>query len=112
MLAWKYCLPAFLVPFMFCLSPDGGGLLLMSKSWVTTAWTFGTSVLAVAALAVSFGGWMIKSASTLERILAGIAGLALLAADTRLDAFGLTLMLITAVLHVLRTRRMSTPAPA
>ena len=66
----------------------------MSKSWVTTAWTFATSVLAVGALAVSFGGWMIRSASILERVLAGVAGLALLAADTRLDAFGLTLMLI------------------
>jgi len=28
MMAWKYTLPAFLVPFMFTLHPDGIGLLL------------------------------------------------------------------------------------
>jgi len=112
MLAWKYCLPAFLVPFMFCLSPDGVGLLLMSKSWVTTVWTFATSVLAVAALAVSFGGWMIRSASILERVLAGVAGLALLVADTRMDAIGLSLMVVVIILHVARTRRIAGPTPA
>ena len=28
MMAWKYTLPAFLVPFTFTLHPDGVGLLL------------------------------------------------------------------------------------
>ncbi|MBX7212581.1 MAG: TRAP transporter fused permease subunit [Thermoflexales bacterium] len=108
MLAWKYCLPAFLVPFMFCLSPDGVGLLLKSDSVLVTAWTFVTSCLAVAALAVGFGGWMIKAANTLERVLAVLGGMALLAADVRLDAAGLTLLAIAVVLHLLRVRR--TPA--
>ena len=29
MMAWKYTLPAFIVPFMFTLHPDGVGLLLV-----------------------------------------------------------------------------------
>jgi TRAP-type uncharacterized transport system fused permease subunit len=32
MMAWKYTLPAFLVPFIFTVSPDGIGLLLKG-SW-------------------------------------------------------------------------------
>ncbi|MFM9862843.1 MAG: TRAP transporter permease, partial [Micropepsaceae bacterium] len=58
MQAWKYCLPAFLVPFMFCLSPDGVGLLLMGDP-LSIAWTFGTACIAVTALAAAFGGWII-----------------------------------------------------
>ena len=39
--AWKYTLPAFVVPFVFVLDPDGVGLLLkMPKdgSWLHVAW--------------------------------------------------------------------------
>ena len=38
MMAWKYTLPTFLVPFMFTLHPDGLGLLLKG-SWGNIAWT-------------------------------------------------------------------------
>ena len=38
MMAWKYTLPAFLVPFIFTLSPDGIGLLLKG-SWANIIWT-------------------------------------------------------------------------
>lgn len=116
MLAWKYCLPAFLVPFMFTLSPQGVGLLLLGDSGnglsilgdpLGIAWTFVTACLAVAALAVAFGGWLLKPANALERIGAGAAGLCLLWADPRFDALGLGLFLLTVAAHVLRVRRMA-----
>jgi TRAP-type uncharacterized transport system fused permease subunit len=78
--AWKYCLPAFLVPFMFCLSPDGVGLLLMGDP-ASIAWTFATACIAVTALAAAFGGWIIAEANLSERVVAGAAGLALFYAD-------------------------------
>ena len=37
MLTWKYCMPAFLVPFMFTLSPEGATLLLLGEGGVLTA---------------------------------------------------------------------------
>jgi TRAP transporter 4TM/12TM fusion protein len=122
MLAWKYCLPAFLVPFMFTLSPDGVGLLLLGDNGSGTlsvlgdplniAWTFGTACLAVSALAIAFGGYLLKQATTIERVLAGLGGLALLYADPRFDAAGFALFLVAAAIHLLRVRRTGQPVGA
>jgi TRAP transporter 4TM/12TM fusion protein len=111
MLAWKYCLPAFLVPFMITLSPEGVGLLMIGAPLAITI-TFISSCLAVAALAVAFGGWLIKQASVVERVLMGMGGLALLYADVRFDTAGLVLLTIAAGLHLLRVRRAVQPLGA
>jgi len=103
MIAWKYCLPAFLVPFMFTLSPDGASLLMIG-SVPTIIWTFITACVAVAALAITFGGWFIRRAAWPERILAGFAGLALLYADPRFDIAGFALLGLAAAVHLLVTR--------
>lgn len=120
MLAWKYCLPAFLVPFMFTLSPQGVSLLLLGDAGNgtlsvlgapgTIAWTFVTACLAVGALAIAFGGYLFKAANLLERGLAALAGLALLYADPRLDLPGLGLLALVVVIHALRVRRATQPA--
>lgn len=118
MFAWKYCLPAFLVPFMFTLSPQGVGLLLLGDNGtgglsvlgdpLSIAWTCLTACVAVGALAVAFGGYFIKQANMGERIFAGLAGLALLYADPRSDAVGIVLLIAMTVVHVLRIRRAAT----
>lgn len=101
MMAWKYCLPAFLVPFMFTLTPEGLGILLQGDL-TTILWTFGTACLAVAALAVAFGGWLLRPATLLERLLMGVGGLALLYASSTSDLLGLVVVGIAAGLHWLR----------
>jgi TRAP-type uncharacterized transport system fused permease subunit len=111
MLAWKYCLPAFLVPLMFMLSPEGTGLLLIGDL-PTIAITFVTSCLAVGALAVAFGGWLIRPASVVERVLMGLGGLALLYADVRYDVVGPVLLAGAATLHLVRVRRAAQPVEA
>lgn len=111
MLAWKYCLPAFLVPFMFTLSPEGAGLLLQGEP-ATIALTFVTACIAVAALAVAFGGYFIRQANLFERVLAGIGGLALLYADARFDLAGLVLLTAAAAIHLLRVRRAAATVSA
>jgi TRAP transporter 4TM/12TM fusion protein len=103
MLTWKYCLPAFLVPFMFCLSPEGLGLLLVGEPSAILP-TFVTAVVAVAALAAAFGGFVRAPASLLERVLFGAAGLLLLHADSRADIAGSALLFSALTLHLLRTR--------
>jgi TRAP transporter 4TM/12TM fusion protein len=111
MLAWRYCLPAFLVPFMITLSPEGAGLLLIGAPLAITI-TFVSSCLAIGALAVAFGGWLVKQASVPERVMMGAGGLALLYADMRFDAAGLALLAIAAALHFLRVRRAVQPLGA
>ncbi len=111
MLAWKYCLPAFLVPFMFTLSPEGLSLLMEGPP-LTIAWTFFTGCVAIALLAVALGGWFIRAANPLERLLAGVAGLALLFADPRADLAGFALLAVVVALHLLRLRAGAAPAGA
>lgn len=103
MQAWKYCLPAFLVPFMFCLSPDGVGLLFMGD-WTSIAWTFGTASLAVTALAAAAGGWILAKANLSERVVAAAAGLALFYADPWFDAAGLALAAAALLAHTIRVK--------
>ena len=108
MMAWKYCLPAFLTPFIFCLSADGVGLLFLGGPWVII-WTTTTAVISVCALAIAFGGWLVKAASRLERIIAGVAGLALMYADITADVIGFVALAVVVGLHLARIRRTSQP---
>ena len=108
MQAWKYCLPAFLVPFMFCLTPDGLGLLLQGSALnilVTTV----SSCIAVAALAACFGGWIVARATWTERLIAGAGGLGLLYADAIYDVVGLLLLAAAIGIHAWRIGSSAAP---
>jgi len=78
--SWKYTLPAFLVPFVFVLDPQGVGLLLAipkGGSWVdvleiTLKTTFG--LLALAAFAQN---WALRQNTPIERGLLLLSGLLL-----------------------------------
>ena len=106
MMAWKYCLPAFLVPFIFTLTPEGLGLLLIGDL-TTILWTFVTSCLAVAALALAFGGWVRQAANLPERLLIGAGGLALLYANVSFDLIGAALLIVGVGLHWVRVSRIN-----
>ena len=58
MYAWKYTLPAFIVPFMFTLDPKGVGILL--KGPVTDiVWTTLTAFIGILALAGGVENWFL-----------------------------------------------------
>jgi TRAP transporter 4TM/12TM fusion protein len=78
--AWKYTLPAFLVPFVFVLDPQGIGLLLKipsGGSWVDIVLITGKSALGLAALAAAAQGWVLRKTTLAERLLLVLAGLLL-----------------------------------
>jgi len=111
MQAWKYCLPAFLVPFMFCLSPEGAGLLFKGDV-LQIGWTFLTACVAVAALAAALGGWIVREANLSERVVACAAGLALFYADPWTDMAGLALAAVALAAHIIRIRNPAAPEEA
>jgi len=78
--AWKYTLPAFLVPFVFVLDPQGIGLLLKlpAGQWVDIVQITAKSALGLGALAMAAQGWGLRRATTLERALLTLAGLLLI----------------------------------
>lgn len=90
MMAWKYTAPAFLVPFMFTLHPDGVGLLLKGD-WGNIIWTTATAAVGLAALAAGLTGWLLVKTNLIERILLIAAGLVLVYPSLLQDAFGIGL---------------------
>ena len=112
--AWKYTLPAFLVPVMFCLTADGLGLLALNADggapstvtdWLDILLVTGTSCMALAGLCVGLTGYARGAANRAERVLCTLGGALLLAADVYADMAGALLLAAGLALHWLRTRR-------
>jgi hypothetical protein len=99
MLTLRYTLPAFLVPFAFVLSPNGEGLLLQGPI-LQIAWTLAVAALAVVALAVATGGWLLGPARPPERVLAGLASLFLLYLEPLTIAVGAGLLVAAVAVHL------------
>ena len=110
MQAWKYTLPAFLVPFCFVLDPSGVGLLLKGN-WVDIAHVTVTAAIGIAALACGVQGWMFTRTSWIERVLLIAAGLLLVYPTRAADLAGIVLVLVAVALQW-RKRRAPPPAPA
>src|SRR5215212_960881 len=80
MQAWKYTLPAFLVPFVFVLDPQGLGLLLKvpkDGSWIDIVEITVKTAFGLAALAAAAQGWALRRTTLIERALLTLAGLLL-----------------------------------
>jgi TRAP transporter 4TM/12TM fusion protein len=78
--AWKYTLPAFVVPFAFVLVPDGVGLLLKvptGGSWVNIVWITFVTAAGLAALASAAQGWALRRVTGVERGVLILGGLLL-----------------------------------
>lgn len=79
--AWKYTMPAFLVPFVFVLDPRGLGLLMkIPKDGSVLDIVVITLVAAagLAALAAAAQGWALRRTSRSERLLFLVSGLLLI----------------------------------
>jgi TRAP transporter 4TM/12TM fusion protein len=78
--SWKYTLPAFLVPFVFVLDPNGIGLLLgipKDGSWLSIIHITIQTAIGLAALAAAAQGWALRRTTMLERALLAFSGLLL-----------------------------------
>ncbi|MCY4065786.1 MAG: TRAP transporter large permease subunit, partial [Rhodospirillaceae bacterium] len=72
--AVRFGWPAYVVPFLFVLSPT----LLMQGDMVAVLLAAATAVLGVAAVTSALAGYALKPLGTAMRLAIGIAGLALL----------------------------------
>jgi TRAP transporter 4TM/12TM fusion protein len=104
MYAWKYTLPAFIVPFMFTLDARGMGILLKGPV-ANIIWTAITAFLGIAALAGGVEDWFIKKTTVYERIMLLVAGLLLVYPIAVYDIIGIVLVAAVVVLQKLRKDR-------
>jgi TRAP-type uncharacterized transport system fused permease subunit len=75
--AWKYTLPAFVLPFVFVTDPEGVGLLLQlagDMTWLDVAWQVFLATAGLAALAASTQGWLLRGMAGWERWMMAFAG--------------------------------------
>jgi TRAP transporter 4TM/12TM fusion protein len=99
--AWKYTLPAFIVPFMFTVDPKGIGILLKGPV-LDVLWTTITAFIGIAALAGGVENWFLKKTTFYERIMLIVAGLALVYPEPLYDIIGFGLIAIVIVSQKLR----------
>jgi TRAP-type uncharacterized transport system fused permease subunit len=106
--AWKYTMPAFVVPFFFVLEPLGAGVLLQlpkGANWTQVSVVVGFCFVAIAALAAGLQGWLLMKTNLVERGLLLVAGLLVIVPSANLDYVGAGLFALAFVLQVLRRAR-------
>jgi TRAP-type uncharacterized transport system fused permease subunit len=103
MLAWKYTLPAFIVPFMFTASPEGIGLLLRGPV-INVAIVTITALAGVWALSGAVGGYLIGSLGLLERVALAGSGILLFYAGNVHDFIGFLILFFVVFYRILAKR--------
>jgi TRAP-type uncharacterized transport system fused permease subunit len=76
--SWKYTMPAFLVPFVFVIDPQGIGLLLKvprGGGWLDIVEIFIETGAGIAMLAFAAQGWFLKKSTWAETALFAVGGL-------------------------------------
>jgi TRAP transporter 4TM/12TM fusion protein len=103
---WKYCLPAFLVPFIFVLHPEGTGLLLTGSfktlagaDWLSIAFLTFTASVGILALAGGFQGWLFRKTALYERLMLLVAGILLVYPGKTSTFIGFGLVAVVLVLQ-------------
>jgi TRAP transporter 4TM/12TM fusion protein len=111
MMAWKYTITAFLIPFIFVLLPAGRALLLHwdGVTPLEGVWTIITAFIGIGMLAAGCSGWLLKRANWLERVIIIIGALAFVYPAQVSDVIGFICLVIVILMQKLRK---GDPTPA
>jgi TRAP-type uncharacterized transport system fused permease subunit len=110
MMAWKYTLPAFVVPFMFTIHKAGMGLLLHAP-WQTVLYVTVSAMFGLSALAAGVTGWFLRQSTLPERVVLAVAGVVLIYPAGLQDIVAIAAVAAVAVVQWF-THRSTTPAAA
>jgi len=117
MQAWKYALPAFLVPFLFSASPEGANLLIIDATLPGFILATVSSSIALFLLSLGIVGYFRGPLNVLERALLILLACVMVLDPLEPTLWGLAPTAVGAAIvarHVLAFRRkdVHTPAPA
>jgi TRAP transporter 4TM/12TM fusion protein len=107
MQAWKYSLPAFLVPFYFSTTTVGYSLLILGGNWPDFLLATATSVCSLFFVSLGIIGYMRRKFPMFERVLLIIAAFAMVIAPIgwSIPALAPLIAGILMILHHLRVTR-------
>jgi TRAP-type uncharacterized transport system fused permease subunit len=113
MQAWKYSLPAFLVPFFFSITPNGANLLIIKATLGGFLLACATSLSALFFLSIGIIGYFRGQIHFIERALLIAAALIMALYPIGLSAEGLLPLAVGLVITVrnLRTCRQTAISP-
>jgi len=97
MMAWKYTIPCFLVPFMFVIHPSGVAILLKGSNLIDIIQVIITSFIGIFAISAGASGWFFKKTNLFERLILIGSGLALVYPSVYGDVIGLGLLALAAI---------------
>ena len=106
MQAWKYSLPAFLVPFFFSTTEVGNSLLIVGANWLDFILATVTSLCSLFFVSVGIIGYMRKELPIVERALLIVVAFAMVIAPIGLSIPGLA-PLVAGILMILYHLRVS-----
>jgi TRAP-type uncharacterized transport system fused permease subunit len=112
MQAWKYSLPAFLVPFYFSTTRVGYSLLIVGGNWPDFLLALATSLCSLFLLSLGIIGYIRGKLPVAERVLLIIAAVAMVIAPIGCSIPGLAPLLagVLMIAHHLRVTRGTTGA--
>ncbi|MBI5067303.1 MAG: TRAP transporter fused permease subunit [Deltaproteobacteria bacterium] len=114
MQAWKYSVPAFLVPFLFSASPEGANLLIVGATASGFVLACINSAVALFFLSAGVVGWLGAPLRVVERALLVVVACVMVADPFELTVLGLLPMLAGAAVvarAVVQARKLPSPQP-
>jgi TRAP transporter 4TM/12TM fusion protein len=102
----KLAIAAFIIPYVFVLSPE---LLMIDTTFLGVVWVVITSLLGMIAIGAGIIGYWMRRTHWVERILAGAAGLLLIYPEGYSDMIGLFMFAVLLVLQYVIKRDDFTP---
>ncbi|HBE43913.1 MAG TPA: C4-dicarboxylate ABC transporter permease, partial [Deltaproteobacteria bacterium] len=114
MMTWKYAMPAFLMPFIFTVIPDGRAILLHWEGVGIThgMWILFTSFVGIGMLASGASGWFLKKSNIMERVIMIIGSIGFVIPLRIGDILGIICLVVVIIMQKMRkgeiTSRYST----
>ncbi|HAQ07544.1 MAG TPA: C4-dicarboxylate ABC transporter [Bacillus bacterium] len=106
----KLAIAAFIIPYMFVLSPE---LLMINTTWYYLIWIVFTAISGMTAIGAGIIGYWLRKLHWYERILGIVGGIMLIYPEGMSDIIGLGIfILLIALQMVFKEKNTAEPKPA
>lgn len=105
-MAFKYAIPAFLIPFIFISSPE---MLLINTNVLQVLFIVVTAMVGVYALATATTGYLFGNINMLTRIILGLGGAMMMSTTLIPNVIGLALIIIGGLIAYRNKNKHSEP---